>query len=80
MSQQQQDYINKAFQLSDLRDYSWDKSLQIRAIARAAYWMIGLMARTIRLETEGAEHYEELVTKGQKPVWVLWHDRLFLST
>jgi lysophospholipid acyltransferase (LPLAT)-like uncharacterized protein len=80
VSRHQQENINKAFQLSDLRDYSWDKSLQIRAIARTAYVMIGLIARTIRLESEGEEHYEELVSKGQKPVWVLWHDRLFLST
>lgn len=52
----------------------------IRVLARAAYWLIGLTAQTIRLESEGDEHYENILKKGEKPVWVLWHDRLFLST
>jgi len=42
--------------------------------------MIGLIAKTIRFESEGEEHYENLLKQGVKPIWVLWHDRLFLST
>ena len=72
--------LDKVYKLSDLREYSWDKGLQIRGIAQAAYWLIGLTARTIRFESEGDEHYENILKQGQKPIWVLWHDRLFLST
>ncbi len=70
----------EAFQLSGLEDYSSGKGLQIRAIARVAYWLIGLTARTIHFEIEGEQHYENILKKGEKAIWVLWHDRLFLST
>jgi len=75
-----QENTDKAFQLAELEDYPWSKRIQIRAIAWTAYWMIGLIAKTIRFESEGEEHYENLLRQGVKPIWVLWHDRLFLST
>src|ERR1041384_2444546 len=77
----EQDLENiEAFQLSALKNYPWGKGAQIRAIARAAYGLIGLTARTIRFETEGEHNYENIQKQGQKPIWVLWHERLFLST
>jgi lysophospholipid acyltransferase (LPLAT)-like uncharacterized protein len=77
----EQDLENiEAFKLSALKDYPWDKGSQIRAIARAAYWLIGLTAGTIRFESKGEQYYENILKQGQKPIWVLWHDRLFLST
>jgi lysophospholipid acyltransferase (LPLAT)-like uncharacterized protein len=80
VDKQKSENIDKVYRLARLSDYSWDKRLIIRAIARAAYWLIGLTAKTIRFEGEGDEHYENLLKQGLKPIWVLWHDRLFLST
>jgi lysophospholipid acyltransferase (LPLAT)-like uncharacterized protein len=71
---------DKSFQLSDLSEYPWKKRLLVRAIARTAYFLIGLTARTVPFESEGEEHYENLLKQDIKPIWVLWHDRLFLST
>jgi len=80
VDKQKSENLDKAYRLSDLKDYPWDKRLIIRAIARGAYWLIGLTARTIRIETEGLEHYENILKQGRQPLYALWHDRIVLGT
>lgn len=72
--------LDSAYRLADLRGYPWDKRLMIRAIARAAFWLIGLIARTTRFETIGGEHLDEVLKNGHQPIYALWHDRIFLGT
>jgi lysophospholipid acyltransferase (LPLAT)-like uncharacterized protein len=72
--------LDRPYQLAELREYPWNKRLMIRLIARTAVCLIGLIARTIRFETEGWEHFENTREKGQQPIFALWHDRIFLGT
>jgi lysophospholipid acyltransferase (LPLAT)-like uncharacterized protein len=72
--------LDKAFQPGDLSGYPFGKRMQIRVIAGIAYWLIALVGKTVRFETEGTEHYEQIVKIGRQPIYALWHDRIFLGT
>ncbi len=80
MDKQKSENLDKAYRLSDLKDYPWDKGLKVRAIARGAYWLIGLLAKTIRFQYQGEEHYRNILEKGQHPIYALWHDRIVLCS
>jgi len=39
-----------------------------------------LLGRTIKFEIEGWENWEAASTEGKIPIYVFWHNRVFLST
>lgn len=80
VKEQKAENLEKAYELAGLGDYPWHKRLMVRAIAWTAYLLIGLFARTIRLEATGEEHREKIVKEGRQPIYALWHDRIFLGT
>jgi hypothetical protein len=49
-------------------------------VAAGGYWAIGLIGRTIRWETEGAEHLESIATSGRRAIFTFWHGRIFPAT
>jgi lysophospholipid acyltransferase (LPLAT)-like uncharacterized protein len=80
VNKQKDENLEKAFEFAGLGHYPRHKRLMVRAIAWIAYRMIGLFARTIRLEITGEEHRENIAKEGRQPIYAIWHDRIFLGT
>jgi lysophospholipid acyltransferase (LPLAT)-like uncharacterized protein len=72
--------VNRAYEFADLSDYSFKDRLLIRAGDLAFYFLIGLLGRTTRVEVSGWENHEQVEADGGLPIYVFWHDRIFLTT
>jgi lysophospholipid acyltransferase (LPLAT)-like uncharacterized protein len=72
--------IQQVFKQADLSAYSFRQ----RATIRLADWiftlLIKLICRTVKFETDGAEHLESIEKAGQIPIYTVWHNRIFLGT
>ena len=60
--------------------YSFGKRIRIKLTAALFYFAIRLVGSTIRFETRGMQHFEEVASRGQLPIYTFWHDRIFLGT
>jgi lysophospholipid acyltransferase (LPLAT)-like uncharacterized protein len=72
--------LNRAYEFADLSEYSFKDRLLIRAADLAFYLLINLMGLTARFEVTGWENHEKAEADGGLPIYVFWHDRIFLTT
>ncbi len=69
-----------AFQFQSLERYSFWERLAIRASGLAFYLLVKIVGSTMRFETTGQEHLDEIIRVGKKPIHSFWHDRIVSST
>ena len=72
--------VNRAYEFADLSDYSFKERLMIRAADLAFYLLINLIGWTARFAVTGWENHEKAEAGGGLPIYVFWHDRIFLTT
>jgi lysophospholipid acyltransferase (LPLAT)-like uncharacterized protein len=72
--------VDRAYQFSDLSDYSFKERWLIRAADLAFYLVINLIGMTARFEVIDWEHHEAATKNGGLPIYNFWHDRIFLTT
>ena len=72
--------INRAYEFADLAGYSFLDRLKIRAADLVFYLLINLIGLTARFEVVGWENHEKAEENGGLPIYVFWHDRIFLTT
>lgn len=71
----------RADRFADLSAYTFKQRFIIRAADLAFYVLINVIGRTTRFEVEGWEHWEAATSRdGQQPIYVFWHNRVFLAT
>ena len=75
-----QQRVNRAYEFADLSDYSFKQRLLIRAADLAFYLLINLIGLTARFEVIGWENHDAAEENGGLPIYVFWHDRIFLTT
>jgi lysophospholipid acyltransferase (LPLAT)-like uncharacterized protein len=56
------------------------KRLEATTIAAAGYRVAATLGATLRWRTEGLEHYDAIVQRGQQPVMAFWHGRILPAT
>ena len=72
--------VNRAYEFADLSEYSFRDRLLIRAADIAFYILISLIGLSARFEVHGWENHEKAEKEGGLPIYVFWHDRIFLTT
>src|ERR1044071_4434689 len=72
--------VNRAYEFADLSDYSFKDRLLIRAADLVFYVLINLIGLTARFEVVGWENHDKAEENGGLPIYVFWHDRIFLTT
>jgi len=72
--------LERAYKFADLSAYPFKKRLTIRLADLAFYALINLIGRTIRFEVTGWENHEAIISAGRLPIYVFWHERIFLTT
>ena len=72
--------IDKVYKFGPLSTYKLKDRLLIRAADLAFYFLIRVIGATIRYETEGWEHFEQIKNDGRLPIYTFWHDRIFAGT
>jgi lysophospholipid acyltransferase (LPLAT)-like uncharacterized protein len=72
--------VNRAYEFADLSDYSRKDRLLIRAADLVFYFLINLIGLTTRFEVVGWDNHETAELKGGLPIYVFWHNRIFLTT
>jgi len=72
--------VNRAYEFADLSEYSFKERLLIRVADLAAYLLINLVGLTARFEVTGWENHNKAEAGGGLPIYVFWHDRIFLTT
>lgn len=72
--------VNRAYEFADLSEYSFKDRFLIRAADLVFYLLINLIGLTARFEILGWENHEKAEQNGGLPIYVFWHDRIFLTT
>ena len=72
--------VERAYKFADLSDYSFKQRLTIRLADLAFYGLINMIGRTTKFEVTGWENHEQIFRDGQLPIYVFWHERIFLTT
>ena len=72
--------VNRAYEFADLSEYSFKERFLIRAADLAFYLLINLIGMTARFEVTGWENHDKAEENGGLPIYVFWHDRIFLTT
>ena len=72
--------VNRAYEFADLSEYSFKEGFLIRAADLAFYLLINLLGLTARFEVTGWENHRQVEVDGGLPIYVFWHDRIFLTT
>ena len=72
--------VERAYAFADLSSYPFKKRLLIRAADLAFYFLINLIGRTARFEVIDWRNHDEATKDGGLPIYVFWHDRIFLTT
>jgi lysophospholipid acyltransferase (LPLAT)-like uncharacterized protein len=72
--------VNRAYEFADLSDYSFKDRLLIRIADLVFYFLINLIGLTARFEVIGWKNHEQVEKSGGLPIYVFWHDRIFLTT
>lgn len=57
----------------------WQRS-QIALFSQVAAWLIGLIGSTLRWQTEGDEHLEQIYRDGRRAIFTFWHGSIFPAT
>jgi lysophospholipid acyltransferase (LPLAT)-like uncharacterized protein len=72
--------VNRAYEFADLSEYSFKDRMLIRAADLSFYLLINFIGLTARFEVIGWENHEKAEQNGGLPIYVFWHDRIFLTT
>jgi len=56
------------------------KRFEAAAISAVGYRLVSLLGSTLRWKTEGLEHFDAIVARGQQPVMGFWHGRILPAT
>jgi hypothetical protein len=72
--------VDRAYEFADLSDYSFKDRMLIRAADLVFYFLINLIGLTARFEVIGWENHDKAEQNGGLPIYVFWHDRIFLTT
>jgi lysophospholipid acyltransferase (LPLAT)-like uncharacterized protein len=72
--------VERAYKFADLSSYPFKKRLLISLADVAFYSLISILGRIARFEVEGWENHESVTNKGGLPIYVFWHDRIFMTT
>ena len=72
--------VERAYRFADLSEYSLKQRFTIRLADLAFYTLINLIGRTIKFEVTGWENHEKIISDGHLPIYVFWHERIFLTT
>jgi len=72
--------VERAYRFADLSEYPLKKRLIIRLADLAFYTLINLIGRTIKFEVTGWENHKKILHDGHLPIYVFWHERIFLTT
>ena len=72
--------FDSVYKPAPLAGYSSSDRLKIRAAAFAFSCAIRLIGWTLRFETRGMEHFDEVAAAGRVPIYAFWHDRIFSGT
>jgi len=70
---------DKIYQFAPLDKYSFGKRLLIRLADLTFYILIRAVGSTIRFESKDEERLDAIVGSGHRPIYVTWHDRIFLG-
>jgi lysophospholipid acyltransferase (LPLAT)-like uncharacterized protein len=77
LSPSQNTRVERAYQFSDLSDYSAKDRLLIRLADLVFFVLIKLIGGTTRWQVEG---WKNLEAAGPTPIYTFWHNRVFLAT
>lgn len=80
MPEKIQKNIREVYRFASLAEYSFQQRLSIRAADLAFYWLIRLIGKTLRFDTEGWENFESIERSGKIPIYAFWHNRIFTAT
>src|SRR5215467_8526471 len=72
--------VDRAYQFADLSEYSFLDRLKIRVADAVFYLLINLIGMTARFEVVGWENHDKAEANRGLPIYVFWHDRIFLTT
>ena len=72
--------VERAYRFADLSEYPLKKRLTIWLADLAFFTLINLIGRTIKFEVSGWENHERILSDGRLPIYVFWHERIFLTT
>ena len=72
--------LRRVYEFADLSDYSFSERLKIRTADLMFYLLIKLIGVTARFEVVGWENHDKAEENGGLPIYVFWHDRIFLTT
>jgi len=76
----QEQNLKRAYTFADLSGYSFKERWLIRLADLAFYILINIIGRSSRFEVAGWENHLALEHEGTLPIYVFWHDRIFLTT
>lgn len=57
----------------------WQR-FQIWLAAHLGYWLVWLIGRTLRFESQGDENLEAIYRVGHRVIFTFWHNRIFGAT
>jgi lysophospholipid acyltransferase (LPLAT)-like uncharacterized protein len=72
--------FDSVYKPASLADYNTFDRLKIRAAAILFSWAIRFIGATIRFDSRGMEHFDEVAAAGRVPIYTFWHDRIFSGT
>src|SRR6266480_6806429 len=72
--------IDRAYEFSDLSNYTWKERFLIHAADLTFFILIKLIGTTTRWQVEGWENWETASAGAQQPIYTFWHNRVFLAT
>lgn len=72
--------FDQAYRFSSLERYTFRQRLVIRAAGLALSILVRVIGATMRFQTTGWEHVEQIEKDGKKPIYSFWHDRIVSST
>ena len=74
------DHSDSVYTPSSLSQYSLGDRVKIRLAAFVFHFLIKAIGATLRFETRGLEHFDEVTRRGAVPIYAFWHDRIFAGT
>ncbi len=69
-----------SYNRADLSAYSFKEKIIIRFAGWTFYWLIKIIGRTVRYETDNWENFQKIEQSGKIPIYAFWHNRIFAGT
>lgn len=72
--------VKNSYNRADLSSYSFKEKIIIRLADWTFYWLIKIIGKTVRYETDDWENYQKIERAGKVPIYAFWHNRIFAGT